>query len=378
MAPLSRLAGGGKNLKKTDGHPAMNDAEKTRQRDAEAGAIRIQHLTLVSVIRDALEAEGVPAPVRDVEAELMVEADLLGVPSHGVRGLPGLIKALREGRANRAPRLQLKREHAAVCVLDGDNGPGRYVALRGMEHAVDRARHFGAGICLAVNTTHWGRAHAYACHAARNGMIGLCTTNAIPNMLAPGSAVPRLANNPLAIAVPRGPGRDPVVLDMAMSQAAVGKVGTYMREGRTTPANWGLDNAGQPTNDAAAIMTSRKFLPMGEHKGAGLALMMELLTGALSGGLLSHEIALVDKTALDPGASKFFLALDVEAFLGRDRFSARVEDMIDYLRQSAEPGQDILYPGERGWQTRTRYLAEGIPIHHEIAAHLQSIGIELR
>jgi LDH2 family malate/lactate/ureidoglycolate dehydrogenase len=360
-----------------DRHPCTKGAEKARRGDEEAGVIRIRYGTLISMIRGALEAEGVPAPVRDIEAELMAEADLLGVPSHGVRGLPGLIKGLREGRAKANPRLQVMREHAAICILDGDNGPGRFVARRAMEYAMDRARRFGAGICLAARTTHWGRAHAYACHAAQNGLIGLCTTNAIPNMLAPGSAEPRLGNNPLAIAVPRGHGLDPIVLDMAMSQAAVGKVGTYMREGRPTPANWGLDSAGQPTNDAAAIIASRKFLPMGEHKGAGLAIMMELLTGALSGGLLSHEIVLLDKTALDPNASKFFLALDVEAFLGRDEFSARVEDMVDYLHQSAEPGPGILFPGERGWQTRARYLAEGVPIHPEIVSQLQSIGLDI-
>jgi LDH2 family malate/lactate/ureidoglycolate dehydrogenase len=356
-----------------DGNPKTPVQEKI----AMAGEIRVQHQVLITAIRRALEAEGVPAPVRDAEAELMAEADLMGVPSHGVRWLPGLIKAIRDRRANPDPQLKILRERASVCVLDGDNGPGRYVAVRAMEHAVERAGRFGAGVCLAARTTHWGRAHSYACRAARAGMIGLCTTNAIPNMLAWGSSRPLLGNNPLAIAVPRGPNLDPIVLDMAMSQAAVGKVGTYLREGRAAPKNWGLDSAGQPTSDPAAIMASRKFLPMGGHKGAGLALMMELLTGALSGGLFSHEIERLDKTALDPNASKLFLALDVEAFVERERFLARVEDLLAYLHEAEEPGCRVLYPGERGWQTRKRYLAEGIPIHPEIAAQLRAAGIAL-
>ncbi len=339
--------------------------------------IRIEHRMLIEIIRRALETEGVPGPVREVEAKLMAEADLMGVSSHGVRQLPGLIRAIRERRANPDPKLSVLRERSAVSVMDGDNGPGRYVALRAMEHAMEKAGRFGTGVCLASRTTHWGRAHAYACRAARGGMIGLCTTNAIPNMLAPGSQTPVLANNPIAIAAPRGPGCDPIVLDLAMSQAAVGKVGTYMREGRRVPGNWGLDRSGSPTSDPAEIMASRRFLPMGEHKGAGLAIMMELLTGALCGGLLSHEIARRDSSALDPNASKLFVAIDIESFVDPDLFMRRAEDLVDYLHGSAEEGLEILLPGERGWQTRERYLAEGIPIHPEIAVQLESVGVNL-
>src|SRR5208283_3144831 len=153
-----------------------------------------------------------------------------------------------------------------------------------------RAQRAGIGACLATCVTHWGRAHAYASRAAQAGMIGICTTNAIPNMLAWGSSRPLLGNNPLAIAVPRGGGQEPIVLDMAMSQAAVGKIGTFLREGKKVPADWGLDASGQPSDDPAAILSSRRILPFGEHKGAGLALMMEFLTGALCGGLFSFEI----------------------------------------------------------------------------------------
>lgn len=175
--------------------------------------------------------------------------------------------------------------------------------------------------------------------------------------------------------MPRG-ARDPIVLDMAMSQAAVGKIGTYLREGKPAPANWGLDANGKPTNDPAAILASGKLLPFGDHKGAGLALMMELLTGALAGGLLSHETAQSDSTGLDPNSSKLFIALDVDAFVDRERFAERVDDLLAYLRD-AEPGLNVTLPSERGWQTRERYLRDGIPIHREIVEQLKAIGIVL-
>ncbi len=337
--------------------------------------IRIKYENLVALIAQTLASVGVPAPVREIEAELMADADLLGVPSHGIRMLPGLVRAIRAGTTNPNPQIKILRERAAACLLDGDNGPGRFVSAQAMQRAVERAQQFGVGACMATRVTHWGRAHAYAYRAAQAGCVGICATNAVPNMLAYGSTRPLLGNNPLAIGVPRG-ARDPIVLDMAMSQAAVGKIGTYLREGKSAPANWGLDADGNPTSDPAAILASRRLLPFGDHKGAGLALMMELLTGALAGGMLSHEIAQSDQTGLDPNSSKLFIALDVDAFVDQERFAQRVDDLLAWLRD-AEPGLTITYPGERGWQTRDQNLRDGIPIHREIVEQLRAIDVLL-
>ncbi len=339
--------------------------------------IRVEHGVLVETITQVLAAEGVPEHIRGVEAEVMAEADLLGVPSHGIRMLPLLVKGLRGGRANPNPQLTILRDHAATCLLDGDRGPGRYVSVQGMAEAVARARRFGVGLCVATRVTHWGRAHAYACRAAQAGMIGICTTNAIPNMTGWGSSRPVLGNNPLAIGVPTGPGRDPLVLDIAMSQAAVGKIGTYLREGKPAPSGWGLDAAGQPTNDPAAILASGLVLPMGDHKGAGLALMMEILTGVLSGGLLSHEVAQNDGSGLDGEGSKFFLAVDIAKFGEPARFVQRIEDLLAFVQAGVGAGQEFLAPGQRGWQTRDRNLVAGVPIHKQIVEQLAHIGVTL-
>ena len=336
--------------------------------------ILVPHAVLMAAVERALADAGVPPPVREIEARIMVEADLQGVPSHGVRMLPPLIEALRRGTVKADPQVYLKREYGATCLLDGDRGPGRFVATQAMDHAIERAGRFGVGICLAQHASHWGRAHAYAWQAARAGFIGLCATNAIPVMLAWGSSGPLLGNNPLGIGVPHAP--DPVILDIAMSQAAYGKIGTFRREGKKVPAGWGLDAAGRPTDDPAAILATRRLLPMGEHKGAGLALMIELLTAGLAGGMFSQEIAAGDSSGLDSDSSKFFLAIDVKAFGDPDRIAQRVDDMLAYLR-TAEPGADIKYPGERGWETRARNLAQGIPLHSEIVAQLLAAGVRL-
>ena len=335
----------------------------------------VPYPSLMAAIEGALAGAGVPEHIHRVEAEIMAEADLCGVPSHGIRMLPTLLTGLRDGRANPAPQLRVVRSRASSCVIDGDNGPGRWVSAEAMQHAVDYAQQSGIGACLATRVTHWGRAHAYATRAALQGCVGICTTNAMPAMVAWGSTVPLLANNPLAIAVPTGD-RDPVVLDMAMSQAAVGKIGTAQREGRRVPTSWGLDETGSPTDDPAAMLRSRRLLPFGNHKGAGLSLMMELITGALAGGMLSQEIGAIDGTGLDPQTTKLFIALDVSAFVASEIFVSRVGDMLTWLR-NAEPGVQVTFPGERGWSERERRLAEGIPIHQDIVAQLKKAGVEL-
>jgi len=343
---------------------------------------RFHHGELVAAVRDALIAAGAALAISSREAEVMVEADLLGVPSHGVIMLPGVLRGIRIGAIRATPKLQLVSEHAAVCVLDGDLGPGRYVAAEAMMHAVERAKTYGIGACLAVNTLHWGRAHAYAYRAAKAGMIGICTTNASVHMLAFGSRTPLLGNNPLAIGVPRKVGEHPIVLDMAMSQAAIGKIQTYLREGHEVPAGWGLDAADQPTQDTEAVLAAHKFLPMGEHKGAALSIMFELLTGALAGGLLCYEIGPADWGGQDANCSKLFLAIDVDAFVERGRFEERVEALLAYLEQAGADNEQVSvnrtpYPGQRGWQAMEKNLKQGVPIHPEIVAQLERAGVRL-
>lgn len=349
---------------------------KAEKSDSDAFT-RIPHAALVSAISRALADAGVPETVRAVEAEVMAEADLMGTPSHGIRMLPGLLKGIAMGTVRADPRIRRRHDHAAVCVLDCDQGPGRYVSVQAMQEAMDRARRFGVGVCLAVNTSHWGRAHAYAWRAAQGGMIGLCTTNAQAGMLGFGSDRPLLGNNPLAIGVPRRGNAGPVVLDMAMSQAAVGKVVTCRREGHKAPLDWGLDRAGNPTDDPAEILASKKLLPMGGHKGAGLALVLEMLTGALAGGALCYELAQADPSGTDVFSSKLFLALDPAAFGEPAIFEQRVEDLLAYLQTAAKPGAALLYPGQRGDQAREANLARGVPIHAAILAELQAAGITL-
>lgn len=336
-------------------------------------SLRVSYEILCQRLAQRLHEAGIPQQQAMQEAIIMAEADLQEVPSHGVRMLPGLLAALADGRVKAAPTFSVERELGAICVLNCDNGPGRYAAQQAMEQAKSRARDFGVGVCLAKKTTHWGRAHAYASRAAQDGFIGICTTNAIPSMAIAGAKRAVIGNNPLAIGIPGINAGEPIVLDMAMSQAAVGKVGTWLREGKTLPENWGIDNQGKPTNDATAIL-SGAVLPMGEHKGAGLAVMIELLTAALAGAAFTQQLLAGDQSGIDPNSTKIFIALNVNAFIELHVFKQRVRFFLDYLKNEATP---FNYPGERGWQVRQLNLLDGVPIHTDIVAQLKSVGLSL-
>jgi len=338
--------------------------------------LRFSRDSLVHSIRTTLERGGIPSEIAQIEADLAVEADFQGVPSHGITRVPLLLKGLADGRVTASPSLTLTRDKAAVCVLDGDRGPGRFVSTRAMDEAIRRAQSFGIGACLAVRTSHWGRAHAYAAQAARKGLIGLCMTNAVTSMAGWGLTGRVVGNNPLAIGVPGLDPEEPIVLDMAMSQAAVGKVATWLREGRPIPGHWGIDAAGKPTDDPAAILQGA-VLPMGDHKGAGLALMIQLMTAALAGGMLDHELRDHDASGLDSESSKLFLALDVEAFLDPGVFRARTASLLEWLK--ARPGSEaeFLFPGQRGWTEKRKNQSAGVPVHPDIAAQLRAAGVEL-
>lgn len=335
--------------------------------------IRIEYPNLCQKISQRLQQAGLSAVQADIEAEIMAEADLLSVPSHGVRMLPNLLGALTDGRVEPSPDEKLIREFGAISVVDYGKGAGRYASYRAMNRAVQQAAEFGVGVCLAKNTSHWGRGHAYAYRAAKQGCIGICTTNAIPSMAAWGVRTKVIGNNPLAIGFP-GKSRDkPIILDMAMSQAAVGKVATMLREGIPITEHLGFDSNGQPSLDAKAILAGA-VAPMGAHKGESLALMMEMLTGALAGAAFGYQLLADDKSGVDAGSTKIFIAINLESFIDPNMFFYKTDQLFSYLEKATEKFQ---FPGDRGWKAMEKNMREGVPIHIDIVKDLAQVGVVL-
>jgi len=330
-------------------------------------------------VEQVYQTVGATAEYAQISAEVMVEANLCGVDSHGVRMLPGFVTLARNGKINPKGKIGVIKETPVIAHLDGNLAPGHVVSVLAMKMAVEKAKASGIGFVLVRNSTHWGRAAYYPVLAAREGCVGVCFVNTESNMPYWGTRAPRIGNNPLSIGAPRASG-EPVVLDMAMSQAAFFKIVLYGREGKKVPLGWGVDEKGRPTDDPAEILKSRRLVPTGQHKGSGLALMIDILTGVLSGGMFCGELLGEAKGMPHATAySQAFLAIDISSFLPLEVFKRRVDELATYVKEGplAEGFSEISIPGERSWREKALREKVGIPLDEITLGELRTLAGQL-
>ncbi|HZX03106.1 Ldh family oxidoreductase [Kribbella sp.] len=297
-------------------------------------------------------------------ASALVEADLRGVSSHGVMLVPMYVERLNAGGVTRERELDVLFDAGAAMVVDARGGMGQLSSPQAMGHAVERAGRYGIGIVSVRNAHHFGAASRWAMQAGEAGCIGIAMSNTTPLMPAPGGAERLVGNNPLAIAVPTTAGVE-IVLDMALSAVALGKIRLAASAGRTIPDSWATDRDGTPTTDPDEAVLGM-LLPAAGHKGFGLALMIDVLTGVLSGGGWGDQVRPLYREPDRPNdCAHLFLAIDPELMGGVEDFKRRSSGLAARVRGSATaPGVNRLYlPGEieaerAGQQRRNGVLIE--------------------
>jgi LDH2 family malate/lactate/ureidoglycolate dehydrogenase len=308
----------------------------------------------------------------------LVEADLRGVDSHGVVRLPIYVKRLAARATNPRPTVKIVRETRTSAVVDGDNGMGQWVGQRAMEIAIAKAKE---GDCVFVsvrNSNHFGAAALYAQMAAAHDMVGLAFTIGGINHMTPwGGAEAILGNNPFAIAFPAGAER-PVVLDMACSVAARGKIIVAAKEGKPIPADWAVGPDGAPTTDAVEAL--KGFVsPVGGPKGYALTLSIGLLSTMLSGTFFGSEVThMYDDLARPQNIGHLFGVLPVQAFEDVASYKARMDKAVREVRGVKHaPGVERIYlPGEREFLLLEERRKHGIPIGAGVFGELQALGRE--
>lgn len=312
-----------------------------------------------------------------VQAHVLVQADLRGVGSHGVLTLPRYVERLRSGVCTTQPTIRVVTETTISAVLDADHALGQLASVRGMEVAIAKARAQGIGLVGVTNSSHNGALAYYPMMALEYDLIGFCTTNAAPNMAADGSRGPVIGNNPQAWAIPAGAER-PLVLDFAASAAARSKIILAMKQGTTIPLGWAVDADGQPTDDPRRAWEG-SLLPTGGHKGFGLALVLEVLAGVLTGGPFGNLLPPVEDTAVHRQIGHFFLALDPRLFLPTEAFKARVDALIRQVKAAdrAEGVAELLAPGERSARLLEQRRRAGIPLPPTVAGELQALADQM-
>lgn len=274
-----------------------------------------------------------------------------GVYSHGLNRFPVFVEYIKENLIDMDAVPTPVSAFGAIEQWDGNIGPGMLNARFCMDRAINLADKSGIGCVAIKNTNHWMRGGTYGLQAAEAGYIGLCFTNTIANLPPWGGTEPRLGNNPLIVAVPRNGGN--VVLDMAISQYAFGKLWQYEAQGKPLPVPGGYDSEGNLTTDAAAIMESKRALPIGFWKGSGLSLVLDLLATVLSGG--DSTAVITQSGRKETGVSQVFIALKTD----NKRNASLIEEIISYTK-SNEDGNEILFPGENMLRTREQSLKEGV------------------
>ncbi|TAK20453.1 MAG: Ldh family oxidoreductase [Chloroflexota bacterium] len=305
-----------------------------------------------------------------IVADHLVEADMRGHPSHGVIRVPTYVEACRAGRINPHPNIQVVVDNGAQCVVDGDNGIGQLTAYRANELAIERGKQYGmAGVALK-HSTHCGAMAYYAIRAISHGLIGWATTNAGINMVPTGGTKKLVGNNPFAMAVPTN--REwPMVLDMATSVVAGGKLDVARSKGESIPLGWARDADGNPTTDPLAARAG-SLEPVGGPKGYGMALMLDVLAGVMSGGRFGAGLGAL-------GSGQFFMTIDVARYMPIDEFKARMDELIDQIQACpTAPGVNRVYvPGEIEWDQYAQRRRDGLAVEESILASLDAAEREL-
>jgi LDH2 family malate/lactate/ureidoglycolate dehydrogenase len=308
---------------------------------------------LSAAVARIFAALGVPGPDAEIVAQDLVAADLEGVASHGVMLVPMYVDRMLAGSVLPRATGEIVSDTGGAVVLDAANALGQVTARRAVRLAVERARMCGLGAVAVRNAFHFGTAGRYARMMADDGCVGIVMSNTRPLMPAPGGAEALVGNNPLAIALPSA-GEHPVEVDMALSATAMGKVRLAEAAGEKIPADWAIDADGRATTDPAAAIKGM-LLPAAGPKGFGLAFVIDLICGGLSGGAVGAQVRpLYGDPAQPYCCSHFFLAIDTGHFAGADGFAGRVRDQaLRVSRSKRAPGVERVHaPGELAWATR--------------------------
>lgn len=332
----------------------------------------IGHQTAHSWAARVLQRLGYSAADADYLADTLVEANLRGVDSHGLIRLPIYGRRIEAGLVDPSARPVVTRDRGLVRI-DAAGAPGQLAAREGVREAERAAREHGVG-CVAIRgSSHFGAAGYYARSLAERGLIALVTSNSEPIVVPFGGRQPLFGTNPIAFAAPTGDGV--FCYDMATSVVAMGKVLNAEASGSPIPADWGVDEFGEPTTDPAKVAAVQHF---GGPKGYALAFMAEILAGVLSGAAVTSELGNMYRDFdRRQETGHFILALDISGLLPLADFNARMDQLADQAHAIPATGEGVLVPGEPEERIRRQRLAEGLILPADVVTELSELGQRL-
>lgn len=324
-----------------------------------------------------LSAAGLPGEDAQLVAESLVDANLRGVDSHGVSRIPIYVKRLQLGLVNTRPSVQVVKEKGGALVIDGDNGMGQVVMARSLELAQKRLPSASTVSVAVRNSNHYGSGAYFAKKAVAADAAIFLYGNAPATMSAWGGRERFLGTNPYTFGVPAG-SREPMILDMATSVVARGKIILANQVGEQIPEGWAVDVDGESTTDPEAALAG-SVLPFGGPKGYGIALMIEVMAAMFTGANSGPEIGdLYDDLDRPQGVGAFFTLHDVSAFQPLDQFGRRMENLFEAIKHSGPENREVLIPGELEARAARRNQEQGIGVPQAVIAELEKLSPDSR
>lgn len=320
-----------------------------------------------------LSAAGLPEEDARLVAESLVDANLRGVDSHGVSRIPIYVKRLQLGLVNTRPRVRVVKEKGGALVIDGDNGMGQVVMERSLELAKKRLPSAGTVSVAVHNSNHYGSGAYFAKKAVASNAAIFLYGNAPATMSTWGGRERFLGTNPYTFGVPAG-SREPMILDMATSVVARGKIILANQVGEQIPEGWAVDVNGEPTTDPEAALAG-SVLPFGGAKGYGIALMIEVMAAMFTGANSGPEIGdLYDDLDRPQGVGAFFTLHDVSSFQPLAQFGRRMENLFEAIKHSGSENREVLIPGELEARAARRNREQGIAVPQAVIAELEKLS----
>jgi LDH2 family malate/lactate/ureidoglycolate dehydrogenase len=342
---------------------------------------RVSIAAMIAFSRDALIACSVPPSDAELAAKQMTEADLTGFDAHGIFRLSAYCKTLQSGRVNPKANIKVLQRSPATALVDGDDGIGHLVMTYATNLAIELARESGVGWVGARNSNHAGAAGIYAAMPVEHGMVGIYAAVSTINNMAPwGGGEALLGTNPIAIGIPAGK-EAPILLDIATSVSSFGNIRQYIIRNEPLPEGWVVHSkTGEPVTDPKQV-SEGVLLPIGGHKGSGLALVIGMLGGILNGAAFGREVVDFMGPGTNPtNTGQFVIALDVKRFIPPEVFASAMDHHINELRSSAKlPGFDaIRMPGEERQKRRTERSKNGVQLPPPLRKQLDELAANLK
>jgi ureidoglycolate dehydrogenase (NAD+) len=336
---------------------------------------RIASESLRVYSESVLRACGVPADDAAAVTDCLLYANLSGVDSHGIIRLPHYVTRLSNGSIKATPNVTFDRPRPAILRVDGDDGLGHAVTKRGLEEAYSICREQGSVTIVIGNSSHFGMAGWYLRDITAAGFAGMVTTHTDVRIVPTGARKPFAGTNPIAFGFPTT--GEPFVLDFATTKVSFGKIALARTEGRSIPDDWGFDENGDPTTDPNAL---EGMTPIADYKGAGLAMVIDLLCSMFSGMPYGPHINRMYEELEAPRKLGHFITMwDIGAFTPIDTLRERMQDYIDELHAlpRQDPDRPIYHPGEPEAIRRAERSRDGIPIEPGLVSELARLGERL-